>query len=127
MTTQIIKQYQNVRKILDKKLRQRDEFLEKNTGGDDPADYYKMEMVKGLPAVSDLKAGNRVENSEVDPMIEDDENNSETKTKDPQASEQNDSIKKIDREFQEGLAPYSTLDTNAAPLIQQKNPERMKQ
>lgn len=66
MTPQIIKQYQHVRKILDKKLRQRDEFLEKHNGGEDPFQDTKLEMVKSLPPVEDLRSGGRVENAELE-------------------------------------------------------------
>lgn len=71
MTPQIIKQYQAVRKVLDKKLRQRDEFLERNNGGDDPFQDAKLDMVKDLPAVQDLKSGGRVENADGDEPTDD--------------------------------------------------------
>ncbi|MBI3542316.1 MAG: type II secretion system secretin GspD [Deltaproteobacteria bacterium] len=67
MTPQIIKQYQHVRKILDKKLRQRDEFLERNNGAEDPFQDAKLDMVKSLPPVQDLKSGGRVENADLEP------------------------------------------------------------
>ncbi|MBI3558296.1 MAG: type II secretion system secretin GspD [Deltaproteobacteria bacterium] len=67
MTPQIIKQYQHVRKILDKKLRQRDEFLEKNNGGEDSFQDSKLDLVKSLPPVGDLKSGGRVENADLEP------------------------------------------------------------
>lgn len=67
ITPQIIKQYQNVRKILDKKIRQRDEFIERNAGGDDVHQAYKLDMIKNLPAVSELRNGGRVENADLEP------------------------------------------------------------
>ena len=67
MTPQIIKQYQHVRKILDRKLRQRDEFLEKNNGGEDPFQDAKLDLIKSLPPVGDLKSGGRVENADLEP------------------------------------------------------------
>ncbi len=85
MTPQIIKQYQHVRKILDKKLRQRDEFLEKNNGGEDPFQDTKLDMVKGLPPVGDLKSGGRVENADIEPIEENPVAEPEKKPIGPQA------------------------------------------
>jgi hypothetical protein len=73
MTPQIIKQYQHVRKILDKKIRERDEFLEQNAGGEDPYRAKKIDMIKSLPKVEDLRSGGRVENAELEPSEEPDE------------------------------------------------------
>ncbi len=67
ITPKIIKQYQDIRKVLDKKIRERDEFLEKNLGGDDIFEDYKHKLIKGLPPVSTLKNGERVESGEVEP------------------------------------------------------------
>ncbi|MEW6056742.1 MAG: type II secretion system secretin GspD [Bdellovibrionota bacterium] len=64
ITPKIIKQYENARKILDKKLRQRDEFIEKNVGGEDPFLDQKLEMIKGLPPVEELKNVDQVENTD---------------------------------------------------------------
>ena len=76
ITPKIIKQYQAIRKILDQKLRQRDEFLERNAGGDDPHQSYKLDMIKNLPAVSELRSGGRVENAEIEPTTEPEETDS---------------------------------------------------
>lgn len=70
ITPQIIKQYQNVRKILDKKIRQRDEFIERNAGGDDVHQAYKLDVIKNLPPVSELRNGGRVDNAELEPADE---------------------------------------------------------
>ena len=67
MNPNIIKQYQSIRRILDKKLRQRDDFLEKNNGGEDPYEEAKLDMVKSLPPVDQLKSGGRVENADGEP------------------------------------------------------------
>lgn len=77
VTPQIIKQYQTVRKILDKKIRERDEFIEKNAGGEDKHEDYKLGIIKNLPPVESLKNGARVENSEINPRDEEEENDEE--------------------------------------------------
>ena len=52
ITPKIIRQYENVRMVLDKKLKERDDFLESNTGGEDPSRAYRDKMIRELP---DLK------------------------------------------------------------------------
>lgn len=54
ITPHIIRHYERVRAILDKKLQERDEFLEKHTGGDDPLRYKRDEMIRSLPDLKDL-------------------------------------------------------------------------
>lgn len=76
ITPQIIKQYQAIRKILDKKLRQRDEFIEKNAGGDDVHQSYKLDIIKNLPPVSELRSGGRVENTEIESVPDPEETDS---------------------------------------------------
>lgn len=49
ITPQIIRQYDKVRAILDKKLKERDHFLESNAGGDDPMRPYRDDMIRALP------------------------------------------------------------------------------
>ncbi len=66
MTPHIIKQYPTMRKILDRKLKERDNFLEKANGGTDPFQDKKMEMVKDLPPLAELQSGVRVENTDID-------------------------------------------------------------
>ncbi len=66
ITPRIVKQYQQMRKVLDRKLRERDEFIEKNLGGEDEFQEQKMRMIKDLPALSELKEGGRVESGEIE-------------------------------------------------------------
>lgn len=72
ITPKIIKQYQTARTILDSRIRQRDDFLEKNAGGKDQYQDYKMDMIKSLPPISELKSGGRVENAEIEGAEEQD-------------------------------------------------------
>ncbi len=55
ITPHIIKQYERVRAILDKKLRERDEYLEKNNGGEDPYRDVRDNMIRSLPDMEELK------------------------------------------------------------------------
>jgi len=55
ITPQIVKQYEKVRGILDQKIRQRDEFIERSMGGEDPLQQYKHDMIRSLPPVSTLR------------------------------------------------------------------------
>ena len=54
ITPKIIRQYEAVRAILDKKLKERDDFLESNAGGEDPSRYKRDEMIRGLPDLKHL-------------------------------------------------------------------------
>jgi hypothetical protein len=56
MTPTIIRQYEKVRAILDRKLKERDEFLEKSAGGEDPMRHYRDDMIRRLPEVSEINA-----------------------------------------------------------------------
>jgi general secretion pathway protein D len=55
MTPHIVRQYAKIRTILDKKLKERDEFLELNSGGTDPLRYQRDEMIRSLPNIKDLE------------------------------------------------------------------------
>ncbi len=55
MTPHIVRQYEKVRAILDKKLKERDEFLETNTGGVDPLRYERDRIIRSLPDPQELK------------------------------------------------------------------------
>jgi general secretion pathway protein D len=66
ITPRIIKQYQQVRKVLDKKIRERDEFIEKQNGGEDEFYDYKMRMIKDLPPLSELRDGSRINNESIE-------------------------------------------------------------
>lgn len=54
ITIKIIRQYQKIRDILDKKLKERDNFIEKNLGKDDPFQIYRDQMSKDLPDIEKL-------------------------------------------------------------------------
>ena len=55
MTPHIVRQYAKIRTILDKKLKERDEFLELNSGGTDPLRYQRDEIIRSLPNLKDLE------------------------------------------------------------------------
>lgn len=55
MTPRIVRQYEKVRAILDRKLKERDEFLEENTGGVDPLRYQRDKIIRSLPDIKELK------------------------------------------------------------------------
>ncbi|MBI4924993.1 MAG: type II secretion system secretin GspD [Bdellovibrio sp.] len=56
ITPNIIRQADHIRAVLDKKLKERDEFLEANTGGSDPQSKYRDNIIKTLPDVEELKS-----------------------------------------------------------------------
>ncbi len=49
ITPKIIRQYESIRTVLDQKLKERDEFLERNTGGDDTMRPYRDNIIRRLP------------------------------------------------------------------------------
>lgn len=113
ITPKIIKQYQNMRQVLDKKLRERDEYIEKNAGGEDVFEEQKMRMIKSLPPVEQLKSGGRVENGDVSPELEED---------DPESDTMEDDIETADREKLRRVPP-AAAQKEEAPFVQhQPNP-----
>ncbi len=56
ITPHIVRQYEAIRGILDKKLQDRDEFIEKNAGGEDPSRPYRDRMIRDLPEMKDILA-----------------------------------------------------------------------
>ena len=56
ITPHIIRQYENMRAILDKKLKERDDFLESHTGGEDPLRKYRDQIIRTLPDTSEILA-----------------------------------------------------------------------
>lgn len=56
MTPHIVRQYESVRKLLTKKLNDRDKFIDKSNGGEDPSKEYKEDLVKSLPDINQLSA-----------------------------------------------------------------------
>lgn len=55
ITPQIVRQYDRVRAILDKKLKERDNFIEANNGGEDVFRTYRDDMIRSLPDLKLLK------------------------------------------------------------------------
>ena len=55
LTPHIVRQYETVRTILDKKLKERDDFIENNAGGNDPLRNQRDEMIRNLPDIQELK------------------------------------------------------------------------
>lgn len=55
MTPHIIRQYDKIRAVLDRKLKERDEFIETNAGGEDPLRPQRDAMIRGLPDLKDLQ------------------------------------------------------------------------
>lgn len=54
ITPKIIRQYENIRALLDKKLKQRDDFLEKNAGGEDAFRDTRDDMIRSLPDMKSI-------------------------------------------------------------------------
>ena len=73
ITPRIIKQYQAVRSILDRKLKERDDFIERANGGDDPYQEDKLRLVRDLPALSELKDNYSVGSGTLDEEPEEEE------------------------------------------------------
>ena len=55
MTPHIVRQYEKIRSILDRKLKERDDFLEANSGGDDPQRWKRDEVIRSLPDIKALQ------------------------------------------------------------------------
>ncbi|MCM2278695.1 MAG: type II secretion system secretin GspD [Oligoflexia bacterium] len=56
LTPHIVRQYEKVRALLDKKLKERDDFLEANTGGKDPLRGKRDDIIRSLPDLSEIMA-----------------------------------------------------------------------
>lgn len=54
ITPQIMRQPENVRAVLDKKLKARDEFIEQAFGGDDPHRRQRNDLIRSLPDVKSI-------------------------------------------------------------------------
>jgi general secretion pathway protein D len=65
LTPRIIREYEGVRAVLDKKLKERDDFLETNTGGDDAARKQRDDVIRSLPDLTNItKTGSAFHRSE---------------------------------------------------------------
>lgn len=56
ITPHIIRQYEKVRALLDKKLKDRDDFIERSAGGEDPHRNYRDKIIRSLPDVKNLSS-----------------------------------------------------------------------
>jgi general secretion pathway protein D len=54
MTPHIVRQYEKVRALLDRKLKERDDFIEKQAGGRDNLRDYRDDMIRRLPEIGDI-------------------------------------------------------------------------
>ncbi len=54
LTPHIVRKYDKVRAILDKKLKERDDFIEKNAGGVDPNREDRDNIIRGLPDMKEI-------------------------------------------------------------------------
>jgi general secretion pathway protein D len=59
ITPKIMRQPENVRAVLDKKLKERDEFVERHFGGDDEHREQRNNLIRGLPEVKSITNYNR--------------------------------------------------------------------
>lgn len=56
LTPHIVRQYERVRAILDRKLKERDDFIEANAGGEDPLRSKRDEIIRNLPDLEKITA-----------------------------------------------------------------------
>lgn len=54
MTPHIVRQYEKVRALLDRKLKERDDFIEKQAGGRDNLREYRDNLIRRLPEIGDI-------------------------------------------------------------------------
>ncbi len=54
LTPRIIRQYEKIRMVLDKKLKERDEFIDSSAGGEDPLRAQRDAIIRSLPDVKEL-------------------------------------------------------------------------
>lgn len=54
MTPHIVRQYEKVRALLDRKLKERDDFIERQAGGRDVMRDYRDDLIRRLPNISDI-------------------------------------------------------------------------
>jgi hypothetical protein len=55
ITPKIIRQYEGIRPLLDKKLKERDDFIQNNLGGEDLNREKRDQIVRELPNISTFK------------------------------------------------------------------------
>jgi general secretion pathway protein D len=54
MTPHIVRQYEKIRALLDRKLKEREDFVERQAGGRDLMRDYRDDMIRRLPNISDI-------------------------------------------------------------------------
>ena len=54
ITPHIVRQYEKIRAVLDRKLKERDDFIEKNANGIDPVRETRDNMIRSLPDMKDI-------------------------------------------------------------------------
>jgi hypothetical protein len=80
MTPHIVRQYEKMREILDRKLKDRDNYIEKNFGGEDPYRDQRDDIIRHLPDEKELV------NRKVEASINLDEDQDTTKKAAPPAA-----------------------------------------
>ena len=112
MTPHIIKQYEKVRAILDKKLKERDDFIEYNAGGEDLLRRRRDSIIQSLPDIKELSKRNPFSSA---PLDEDDKN--------PAAIPINPDLNTTPMTTVPGMPPAPQSVSPGAPLSPTMNPE----
>ena len=73
ISPKVIRKYEKSRAILDKKLKQRDDFIRKEASGEDPLKVYRNQIIKDLPEVEDILREAKQKRREQLSGLEDDE------------------------------------------------------
>jgi len=66
LTPHIVRQYEKVRALLDKKLKERDDFIESAAGGNDPVRKQRDEMIRSLPDINEITSRKVVKTVTID-------------------------------------------------------------
>jgi general secretion pathway protein D len=67
LTPHIVRKYDKLRTILDKKLKERDDFLEKHAGGEDSLRETRDDIIRGLPDIKEIMANQPETAVSIDP------------------------------------------------------------
>jgi general secretion pathway protein D len=70
ITPKIIRQYESVRTVLDQKLKERDDFLERSVGGVDLGREYRDQIIRSLPDLAKVKTEKPQTNFTIDNSAE---------------------------------------------------------
>jgi general secretion pathway protein D len=74
MTPHIVRQYEKVRALLDRKLKERDDFIEKQAGGRDNLREYRDNLIRRLPEIGDITSYKPRTADTIDSGVEDQAN-----------------------------------------------------